>query len=55
MSTEKIRCSVCGELKSSEKFEDSLQIPKTTCLVCYGLNIIALEAEKKKKEKNNHE
>lgn len=52
MSTEKVKCACCGRLKPLNTFGDGMRIPKTTCLVCYGLDILAREAEKKKKEKS---
>lgn len=33
-------CAVCGLEKSENEFENSLRVPKTTCLICLKKNEI---------------
>lgn len=52
MTVKKIRCAVCGKLKS--EFGDGIKFPRTTCLDCYQYRIkqnkIDKELEKKIKK-----
>ena len=44
----KVRCAVCGQVKSKAMFGDGVKCPKTTCLECFKKSK-AKDQEKPKK------